>query len=190
VQRCERLLDAGYEGTMWPLEKARWEREDAPGRIPIPAKHFDQIKQDMERIRDHGEVAELLTGGQAEVSMLLHRRARHSDEVTAGLSRRRTTGRTLRRSTTCAARNWNRRWPTSCGYNRCTCRPPPTATPWKRYAPAGCRCRARPPTNSAHLVVARNSPGRTEVLVYVPRKERGAQPAGARIPLLRRAGRD
>lgn len=68
-ERCERLLQAGYEGTLWPLEKARWEREDLPGRIPIPAKYFDQIVQDMERIRGSGEIAQLLTGGQAEVSI-------------------------------------------------------------------------------------------------------------------------
>lgn len=68
-ERCGRLVEAGYEGTIWPLVLAIWEREDAPGRTPIDAKHFDQIVQDMERIRDNGDIAELLTGGAAEVSV-------------------------------------------------------------------------------------------------------------------------
>ena len=68
LERCERLLDAGYEGTLFPLEKARWEAGRG-GRIPIPAKYFDQIAQDMERIRGSGEIAELLSGGEPEVSI-------------------------------------------------------------------------------------------------------------------------
>lgn len=67
-ERCERLVDSGYQGTIFPLESARWERERR-GRIPIEAKFFDQIVTDMERIRDTGEIAELLQGGAAEVSI-------------------------------------------------------------------------------------------------------------------------
>lgn len=67
--RCERLLDAGYEGTIWPLVKARWDKTVA-GRIPIPAKFWDDIKVDMDRLRGSGEIAELLTGGFAEVSII------------------------------------------------------------------------------------------------------------------------
>lgn len=68
-ERCGRLAAAGYEGTIWPLVKAVWEREDLPGRTPIPAKYFDQMVTDMERIRDHGEIAPLLSGGASEVSV-------------------------------------------------------------------------------------------------------------------------
>lgn len=67
-ERCERLIDAGYQGTILPLELARWERT-VKGRIPIEAKHFDQIATDMERIRGSGEIAQKLTGGAAEVSV-------------------------------------------------------------------------------------------------------------------------
>jgi hypothetical protein len=66
--RAQRLIDAGYEGTIFPLEKAKWARE-VKGRIPLPAKQFDQIATDMERIRTNDDIAELLTGGEAEVSI-------------------------------------------------------------------------------------------------------------------------
>jgi hypothetical protein len=68
AERAQRLLDCGYEGTVFPLEKAKW-AETVQGRIPLPAKHFDQIATDMERIRTNGEIADLLTGGEAEVSV-------------------------------------------------------------------------------------------------------------------------
>lgn len=68
AERAERLVDAGYEGTIFPLEKARWQ-ETVKGRISLAAKHFDQIVTDMERIRGSGEIAELLSDGVAEVSI-------------------------------------------------------------------------------------------------------------------------
>ncbi|MFL6864075.1 MAG: PD-(D/E)XK nuclease-like domain-containing protein [Allosphingosinicella sp.] len=68
AERCERLLDDGYEGTLLPLEKAKWDATVA-GRIPLRAKDFDQIVADMERIRHNDDIAELLTGGEAEVSI-------------------------------------------------------------------------------------------------------------------------
>lgn len=68
AERAERLLDSGYEGTIWPLEKARWEAE-VKGRTPIPAKFWDDIERDMERLRRNREIAEKLEGGQPEVSI-------------------------------------------------------------------------------------------------------------------------
>lgn len=68
VDRANRLLEAGHEGPVWAVIMDAFELERA-GRIPIPAKYFDQIEQDMERIRGSGEIAELLTGGEAEVSI-------------------------------------------------------------------------------------------------------------------------
>lgn len=68
AERSQRLLDDGFEGTCFPLEKAKWEAQ-VRGRIPIPAKHYDQIVTDMERIRGNSEISELLSGGEAEVSI-------------------------------------------------------------------------------------------------------------------------
>lgn len=68
VERAQRLRDCGHEGPIWALIMDEHERERA-GRVPIEAKFFDQIAQDMERIRGQGEIADLLTGGAAEVSV-------------------------------------------------------------------------------------------------------------------------
>lgn len=68
VERAERLRDEGHEGPIWTLIMAEHEHERA-GRIALEGRHFDQIATDMERIRGQGEIAELLTGGQAEVSV-------------------------------------------------------------------------------------------------------------------------
>lgn len=70
TERCERLLAAGYEGTIMPLELARFEASLEPVQMPLDARHFDQIAIDMARIRGHADIAPLLTGGQAEVSVL------------------------------------------------------------------------------------------------------------------------
>lgn len=67
-ERCQRLEDAGYDGTIFPLEMARWEAT-RNGRIPIPAEVWDEIVVDMERIRGNGEIIDLLEGGEAEVSI-------------------------------------------------------------------------------------------------------------------------
>ena len=70
-ERAERLEDLGYEGVIWPLEYARWERE-AGSRDPVPTKikadTWDDIRIDMERFQK-SEVSELLMGGAAEVSV-------------------------------------------------------------------------------------------------------------------------
>ena len=68
AERAQRLLDLGHQGTIWPLEKARWE-QTVGGRIPLPAQVYDDIVIDMERIRSIDEIADKLVGGFAEVSV-------------------------------------------------------------------------------------------------------------------------
>lgn len=68
VEQAQRLEEAGFEGVIWPLEEARW-KASIGDRIPISAKKYDEIKVDMERIREVDSVAAKLSGGQAEVSI-------------------------------------------------------------------------------------------------------------------------
>lgn len=68
IERAQRLVDCGHEGPIWCLIMDEHERERA-GRTAIDAKYYDQMVTDMERLRENGEIAELLTGGQAEVSV-------------------------------------------------------------------------------------------------------------------------
>lgn len=67
-ERGRRLLDAGYRGTVLAVVLDDYEAERA-GRTPIPGVLFDQIIVDMDRIRDSGEIAAILSGGFAEVSI-------------------------------------------------------------------------------------------------------------------------
>lgn len=68
AERAERLLDFGYEGTIFPLEKARWQATVA-GRQPISGPTFDEIMRDAERIAGSPEVAQNFRDGFAEVSV-------------------------------------------------------------------------------------------------------------------------
>jgi hypothetical protein len=68
VERALRLLDAGHDGPIWSLIEHEFE-EERGDRIGLPAKYYDQIVADMEGIREQGEIAELMTGGAAEVSI-------------------------------------------------------------------------------------------------------------------------
>ena len=66
---ADRLVDHGYtERPIWTVMERQWE-EARNGRIALDAKHFDQMMRDMENVRENGEVAELLVGGFAEVSI-------------------------------------------------------------------------------------------------------------------------
>ena len=67
-EQCERLEAIGYPHPLWPLEKARWQA-DLNGRIPIPAKYYDDIERDMERIQRSADIHALLSGGEPEVSI-------------------------------------------------------------------------------------------------------------------------
>jgi hypothetical protein len=66
---ADRLVDHGYdERPVWTVMEREWEIE-RNGRIALDAKHFDQMMRDMQNVRENGEVAELLQGGFAEVSI-------------------------------------------------------------------------------------------------------------------------
>lgn len=69
VERAQRLVDdCGEDRPIWALIIDQHERERG-GRVPIEGRHFDQIIQDMQRVRGQSEVAELLVDGAAEVSV-------------------------------------------------------------------------------------------------------------------------
>ena len=69
AEKAERLADAGFPASqLWPLIKQDWER-DRNGRTALSAKHFDAIHTDMDRIRVNSQIAPLLSGGEAEVSI-------------------------------------------------------------------------------------------------------------------------
>lgn len=68
AEQAERLALAGFDKPIWHIALADWERERA-GRVAIPAKLYDDIVRDMERIHGNQEIAELLSNGQAEVSI-------------------------------------------------------------------------------------------------------------------------
>lgn len=69
LARAARLADAGYPGQIWHLELASWEMENE-GKTGLPPKVWREIHRDMATIRKSPEVLEVLTGGQAEVSVL------------------------------------------------------------------------------------------------------------------------
>lgn len=66
---ADRLVDHGYrDRPIWTVMERQWE-EARNGRIALDAKHYDQMMRDMQNVRENGEVAELLVGGFAEVSI-------------------------------------------------------------------------------------------------------------------------
>lgn len=69
AEQAERLVAAGYVGTIWQVELSKWEDARA-GRIELSPKVFDQIHDDAERLRLSPEVAAKLEGGVAEVVVL------------------------------------------------------------------------------------------------------------------------
>lgn len=68
LAQAQRLADAGYEGTIYPLEVAKWEQAKG-SRIAIGAKFWNDIIVDMHRIRSNPDIAALLSDGAAEVSI-------------------------------------------------------------------------------------------------------------------------
>lgn len=68
-EQAERLADSGFPTTqLWHIAKAEWE-EARQGRSPLPAKHYDQMITDRDRISANSQIAPLLQGGEAEVSI-------------------------------------------------------------------------------------------------------------------------
>lgn len=69
LEQAERLADSGFPASqLWPLIKAQWEEERGT-RTPLPAKHYDQMITDRDRISANSQIAPLLSGGEAEVSI-------------------------------------------------------------------------------------------------------------------------
>lgn len=68
LDQARRLEDCGYEGPIFPLEEARW-RAGLDGRVAIDAVEWDNMLIDMERLHKNADIAALLSGGQAEVSI-------------------------------------------------------------------------------------------------------------------------
>lgn len=68
-EQAERLADAGFPSSqLWHIAKAEWEAA-RNGRTPLPAKHYDQMITDRDRISANSQIAPLLQGGEAEVSI-------------------------------------------------------------------------------------------------------------------------
>lgn len=69
AEQAERLADAGFPtNKLWHIAKAEWEAA-RNGRTPLPAKHYDQMITDRDRITANSQIAPLLQGGEAEVSI-------------------------------------------------------------------------------------------------------------------------
>lgn len=69
VDRAHRLRSLGYDGQIWHLELEEWGKQIG-NRTPIAAKYWREIEADMQRFRSSPEVANLLSDGAAEVSIL------------------------------------------------------------------------------------------------------------------------
>lgn len=68
ADRGRRLLEADYDGTVMAVVLDDFEIKRA-GRIALKGETFDEIIRDMDRIRAAGDIAPLLSGGEAEVSI-------------------------------------------------------------------------------------------------------------------------
>lgn len=68
LDRARRLVEAGFEGTIYHIALDAWERARA-GRIPITGVLFDDILRDQERLLSNGPIVELFGDGQPEVSI-------------------------------------------------------------------------------------------------------------------------
>jgi hypothetical protein len=75
LDKAMRLIDAGYDGTVWHYERAMFEA-GLGDMIPIKADIYDQLRIDIDTIHNNPEVAAFLTGGEPEVSLL------YTDEAT------------------------------------------------------------------------------------------------------------
>ena len=67
--QAQRLAAAGYEGTIWHIEQAKWEATLGE-RIALNAEIFEQIELDMTRMRQFEEIDQALSNGYAEVVIL------------------------------------------------------------------------------------------------------------------------
>lgn len=69
AEQADRLADIGFPSNLiWQLVQRDWE-EARNGRTGLEGKHYDQMITDRDRISQNSEIAPLLTGGEAEVSI-------------------------------------------------------------------------------------------------------------------------
>ena len=69
LEQAERLADSGFpEELLWPIIKRKAD-EERGDRLALAPSVYDDIANDMNRIRGNGQIAPLLTGGEAEVSI-------------------------------------------------------------------------------------------------------------------------
>lgn len=68
-EQAARIAEADDTVSLWHIAEGAFRSSVKPGQVVIPAKAFDEIAVDMERIRAIPAVRELLTGGAAEVSV-------------------------------------------------------------------------------------------------------------------------
>jgi len=66
--KAHRLLDTGYEGQIWHVERALFEQNLA-GRTPLAGHIWGALVEDMRRIHDNPEILEKMSGGQSEVAI-------------------------------------------------------------------------------------------------------------------------
>lgn len=72
AEKGQRLLDADYQGLVWPVMEAEFEaklRQIAPRPLVVAPQTYDEIIADMKRLRTNPEIAKLLHGGQPEVAI-------------------------------------------------------------------------------------------------------------------------
>jgi len=67
-EQADRLREWGYTGSVWQWHLAAWENAQA-GRMGLAADVYDDIAEDMKRIHSSPQIAALLSGGAAEVSV-------------------------------------------------------------------------------------------------------------------------
>lgn len=69
AEQAARIAEADASVSLWHIAEKAFRSSVKPGQVVIPAKAFDEITVDMERIRAVPAVHKLLTGGVAEVSV-------------------------------------------------------------------------------------------------------------------------
>ena len=70
MEQAERLKAAGHPGKIWQIELAAWEATLKPDQIALPAKIYEEIEEDVRRIKSSPVIHDLLSGGAPEVSVL------------------------------------------------------------------------------------------------------------------------
>jgi hypothetical protein len=69
AEQAARIAEADPSVSLWHIAEEAFRSSVKPGQVVIPAKAFEEIAVDMERIRAVPAVRELLSGGAAEVSV-------------------------------------------------------------------------------------------------------------------------